>query len=78
METEIIRIIKEEMEVGVGVVISSESKFYEIGLDSIGLMTLFIHIEEKFNIQFGEDFLLSSNLSRIQDIVEYVENILRN
>jgi acyl carrier protein len=52
--------------------------FNELGIDSIGIMTLFVNVEEKFNITIDEDTLIDSSVNTIEDLCNYIENRLES
>jgi acyl carrier protein len=50
------------------------SSFLELGLDSVGFMTLIVCIEEEFEINFTDDFIV--NVTSVNDIYNYlVDNL---
>jgi acyl carrier protein len=41
-------------------------------------MTLFVNVEEKFNITIDEDTLIDSSVNTIEDLCNYIEKRLEN
>lgn len=52
--------------------IQPNNSFAEIGVDSIGVMTLFVLIEEHFNIEIDEAIMIDDSISSIGDLCSYI------
>lgn len=53
--------------------VNKDSKFDEIGLDSIEFVQLIVNIEDKFNIEFNEEELNLDMYKNINDLVKVIE-----
>lgn len=53
--------------------VNKESKFEEIGLDSIEFVQLIVNIEDKFNIEFDEEELNVDKYKNLDDLVKIIE-----
>lgn len=67
----IIKIFNEELEIIIEEDISLTSNLEELGIDSIGLMTLGVYLEENFHIDIS-DRLYMDNPKFVGDIVNIV------
>mgnify|MGYP001151800033 CR=1 FL=1 len=53
--------------------VNKDSKFDEIGLDSIEFVQLIVNIEDKFNIEFNEEELNVDMYKNVNDLVKVIE-----
>ncbi len=53
--------------------VDKETKFEEIGLDSIEFVQLIINIEDKFNIEFDDEELKLDIYNNLDDLVKIIE-----
>lgn len=73
--TKVVEVIAEIMETDNE--IKPEDRLIEdIGLVSIGYVELVVELEEAFDIAFPDDMLVSNNLNTVQDIVDYVKQLV--
>lgn len=73
IESKILSIINEELDIDSNLNVKLESKLESIGIDSIAMMTLWVFIEEKFHFNVDEDILISTRFIIVNDIVDYVD-----
>ncbi|MNE29953.1 acyl carrier protein [compost metagenome] len=52
--------------------IQPNNSFAEIGVDSIGVMTLFVLIEEHYGIEIDEVVMVDDSISSIADLCSYI------
>lgn len=71
-ESSVINIIKDTL--NISTYIDHDTILEEVGVDSIGFMTIIVHLESKFNFVFEEDKLLLSEFRKVSDLIEYVSN----
>lgn len=77
MNSKIISIIKENIEPYFLTSINEMSRLDEIGIDSIGFMTIVVSLENKFNFEFENEKLLFDEFKTIKDIVNYVKQKIK-
>jgi acyl carrier protein len=53
--------------------VTAESKLKDFNINSISFIKIVVALEEKFDIQFGDDDLDASKFETVGDIVQYVE-----
>lgn len=74
----IINIIDEEDIVEIDEDFIEKDLLNDFGFDSLNIISLIVEIEEKFNIEFDDDFLEMENMRRPKFIIEYIERKLKN
>jgi acyl carrier protein len=52
--------------------VNLETKFTEIGLDSITYVKLIIALEQEFQVEFSDEILLLSGFSTVKSLIEYL------
>ena len=73
IESTILNIISEELDIDSDLNVELVSKLESVGIDSIAMMTLWVFIEEKFHFNVDEDVLISTRFIDVNDIVNYVD-----
>ncbi len=68
--------IKQEIYKDKKIEIKENSKFKEIGIDSIDLLDFIVKIEEEFNIVIDDSKLLE--IEQVSDIVKIIENLIND
>ena len=74
----IIYIIDEENIVEIDEDFIEKDLLNDFGFDSLNIISLIVEIEEKFNIEFDDDFLEMENMRCPKNIIEYIERKLKN
>jgi acyl carrier protein len=67
----IISIVRDELELK-GSDIDENSTLFELGIDSILLMSIIVYTEEEFQYEAEEDALIGDSFKRVGDIVDYI------
>ncbi len=67
--------IKQEILKEKNIEITNETKFKEIGIDSIDLLDFVVKIEEEFNIVIDDAKLLE--IEKVSDIVKIIEDLIK-
>ena len=66
-------------ELGIDLISSPEAKICrENGIDSLGIVTLILNIEEKLDIDLEESLKEIRNSSYISELIEIVENVYKD
>lgn len=58
-------------------VFSTADLVMDLGLDSLDLINLFFQIEEEFDVSISEEEIESRGLSKIENLVDIIEEKLR-
>lgn len=74
----IIYIIDEEDIVEIDEDFIEKDLLNDFGFDSLNIISLIVEIEEKFNIEFEDNFLEMENMRCPKIIIEYIERKLKN
>ncbi len=67
--------IKQEILKEKNIEIDKNTKFKEIGIDSIDLLDFVVKIEEEFNVVIDDSKLLE--IEKVSDIVEIIEDLIK-
>ncbi len=67
--------IKQEILKEKNIEIDKNTKFKEIGIDSIDLLDFVVKIEEEFNVVIDDSKLLE--IEKVSDIVEIIESLIK-
>lgn len=60
-------------------VLSYNTRYEEIGLDSFGFIRLVVELEKEFDIEFEDDMLLDTIFETVGNIVDFVcDKIVKN
>lgn len=54
------------------IVIDSESSMYEIGMGSLNFMNMVVKLEDLYDIEFEDEYLIETSFSKVDDIVTYL------
>jgi len=74
-ELKILNIVINNIEPTANQKISLNSKLADIGMDSITFIKIIVSIEQEFQIEFEDEFLLITYFNTINDFVAYVDKI---
>lgn len=58
--------------------ISLNSSFEEMGIDSIEFVKILLSLEEEFDVEFEEQYMLSSTYKEVNGLVRYIESVTEN
>lgn len=58
--------------------IKSDMPMHELGLDSLGLVELFVFIEKEFNIQLMESGISQEDIKKIDSLAQSINNAVNN
>ncbi|WP_455714515.1 phosphopantetheine-binding protein [Anaerosporobacter sp.] len=58
--------------------ISLMSSFEEMGIDSIEFVKILLDLEEEFDIEFEEEYMLSTTYNNVEGLVQYIESVIEN
>jgi acyl carrier protein len=58
--------------------ITTDIPMHELGLDSLGLVELFVFIEKEFNIQLMESGISQEDIKTIDSLSQSVNNAIKN
>lgn len=58
--------------------ISLNSSFEEMGIDSIEFVKILLELEEEFDIEFEEEYMLSSTYHNVGGLVLHIESVIEN
>lgn len=72
----ILEVVQTELNIDCGKKVYLDTNLYELGVDSISFISLVVALESRFNIEFDDDLLSTSEFSTIQSIIEYVSQKL--
>lgn len=56
--------------------ISSDMMMHDIGMDSLGLVELFVFIEKEFNIQLMESGIPQEDIMQVDSLARSIERII--
>lgn len=70
----LIEIVKEELDLGSDSDISGETSLFDIGVDSIALMSIIVYTEEEFNYEAEETALIGNQFKCLMDIADYISS----
>lgn len=52
--------------------ITEDSELIDMGIDSLRYMNIVVKLEDAYNVEFDDDFLMSDSFDRVRDIVTYL------
>ena len=58
--------------------IKSDMPMHELGMDSLGLVELFVFIEKKFKIQLMESGISQEDIKKIDSLAESINKAINN
>ena len=58
--------------------ITPKKTLSELGIDSIVFVKIIVNLEKEFNISFDENIMISSAFSNIEELMIYVDTIIKN
>ncbi len=58
--------------------ITADTKLDELNISSILFVKVIVVLESEFDIEFEDDYLISTYFKTVEDIVAYVERLLEN
>lgn len=67
----IISIIKNELQSDICIL--PETKIETLSLNSMKYVSIIVSLEDEFNFEFDEEYLIQNNFSTVQEIIEYVK-----
>lgn len=76
MKEEIYDVIKQNLSNSADV--SDDTALMEIGIDSVGFITMIIALEEEFNIRFEDMQLVYDNYRTIGQLATVVQQVIEN
>ena len=58
------------------IVLTEDTKLYDLGVDSIELMEFIIHLEDEFALEISDDTI--DHMDKVADLLDYLSEQLNN
>lgn len=56
-------------------IINKETTFESLSLNSLTYISIIVSLEDEFDIEFEEDYLLQDTITTVDDIIEHIKSV---
>lgn len=78
VESRLLKILKEKLEVSEAVNIKPEHSLQALDINSVSFVKLVVEIEKEFGFEFQDDSIDMNKLSTVRNLIEFIEENCEN